>query len=77
VRAALTGGSHRSLVFTRTKHGAQKLTRQLAGAGVFYRRPARGPVAPAEPPAAAPTAGPATGRGAVAMSAGYRGRRRR
>jgi superfamily II DNA/RNA helicase len=34
VVAALTGGSHRSLVFTRTKHGAQKLTRQLAGAGV-------------------------------------------
>jgi len=34
VVAALAGGSHRSLVFTRTKHGAQKLTRQLAGAGV-------------------------------------------
>ena len=34
VVAALTGGSHRSLVFTRTRHGAQKLTRQLAGAGV-------------------------------------------
>jgi superfamily II DNA/RNA helicase len=34
VVAALAGGSNRSLVFTRTKHGAQKLTRQLAGAGV-------------------------------------------
>jgi superfamily II DNA/RNA helicase len=34
VVAALAGGCHRSLVFTRTKHGAQKLTRQLAGAGV-------------------------------------------
>jgi superfamily II DNA/RNA helicase len=190
VVAALTGGSHRSLVFTRTKHGAQKLARQLAGAGVsvvelhgnlgqgarernlasfasgvarvlvatdiaargihvdsiglvihadppaehkaYLHRSGRtaragadgvvitlqspaqaadvrglmrragvsplaanvspgsallrsiaGPpaarVAPAEPPAAATalTAGPATGRGAVALSAGYRGRRRR
>jgi superfamily II DNA/RNA helicase len=190
VVAALAGGSHRSLVFTRTKHGAQKLTRQLAGAGVsvvelhgnlgqgarernlasfasgaarvlvatdiaargihvdgiglvihadppaehkaYLHRSGRtaragadgvvitlqspaqaadvrglmrragvsplaasvdpgsallrsiaGPpaarVAPAEPPAAAAAlpAGPATGRGAVAMSAGYRGRRRR
>ena len=34
VVAALAGGENRSLVFTRTKHGAQKLTRQLAGAGV-------------------------------------------
>jgi superfamily II DNA/RNA helicase len=34
VVAALAGGSHRSLVFTRTKHGAQKLARQLARAGV-------------------------------------------
>jgi superfamily II DNA/RNA helicase len=34
VVAALAGGSNRSLVFTRTKHGAQKLTRQLARAGV-------------------------------------------
>jgi superfamily II DNA/RNA helicase len=34
VVAALAGGSNRSLVFTRTKHGAQKLTRQLTGAGV-------------------------------------------
>lgn len=34
VVAALAGGSKRSLVFTRTKHGAQKLTRQLAVAGV-------------------------------------------
>jgi superfamily II DNA/RNA helicase len=34
VVAALAGGRHRSLVFTRTKHGAQKLTRQLARAGV-------------------------------------------
>ncbi len=34
VVAALAGGSKRSLVFTRTKHGAQKLTRQLVGAGV-------------------------------------------
>ena len=32
--AALAGGSNRSLVFTRTKHGAQKLTRQLARDGV-------------------------------------------
>jgi superfamily II DNA/RNA helicase len=191
VVAALAGGSHRSLVFTRTKHGAQKLTRQLAGAGIsvaelhgnlgqgarernlasfvsgtarvlvatdiaargihvdgiglvihadpptehkaYLHRSGRtaragadgvvitlqspaqaadvrglmrragvsplaanvspgsallrsiaGPlaarVAPAEPPAAAAaalTANPATGRGAVAMSAGYRGRRRR
>jgi superfamily II DNA/RNA helicase len=34
VIARLAGGNNRSLVFTRTKHGAQKLTRQLAGAGV-------------------------------------------
>ncbi len=34
VVAALAGGCHRSLVFTRTKHGAQKLTRQLARAGI-------------------------------------------
>jgi superfamily II DNA/RNA helicase len=34
VVAALAGGNNRSLVFTRTKYGAQKLTRQLAGAGV-------------------------------------------
>jgi superfamily II DNA/RNA helicase len=34
VVAALAGGCHRSLVFTRTKHGAQKLTRQLVKAGV-------------------------------------------
>lgn len=34
VVAALAGGSNRSLVFTRTKHGARKLTRQLSGAGV-------------------------------------------
>jgi superfamily II DNA/RNA helicase len=34
VVAKLAGGSNRSLVFTRTKHGAQKLTRQLARAGV-------------------------------------------
>jgi len=34
VVAALAGGRHRSLVFTRTKHGAHKLTRQLAAAGV-------------------------------------------
>ncbi len=34
VVAGLAGGSQRSLVFTRTKHGAQKLTRQLARAGV-------------------------------------------
>ena len=34
VVAALAGGNDRSLVFTRTKHGAQKLARQLAGAGV-------------------------------------------
>ena len=34
VVAALAGGKNRSLVFTRTKHGAQKLARQLTGAGV-------------------------------------------
>jgi len=34
VVAMLAGGNNRSLVFTRTKHGAQKLARQLAGAGV-------------------------------------------
>jgi superfamily II DNA/RNA helicase len=34
VVAALAGGNNRSLVFTRTKHGAQKLARQLAGAGL-------------------------------------------
>ncbi|HSZ30410.1 MAG TPA: DEAD/DEAH box helicase [Pseudonocardiaceae bacterium] len=34
VVATLTGGSGRSLVFTRTKHGAHKLTRQLVQAGV-------------------------------------------
>jgi superfamily II DNA/RNA helicase len=34
VVATLAGGSNRSLVFTRTKHGAQKLARQLTGAGV-------------------------------------------
>jgi superfamily II DNA/RNA helicase len=191
VVAALAGGNKRSLVFTRTKHGAQKLTHQLARAGVSVvelhgnlgqgsreqnlasfasgsarvlvatdiaargihvdgidlvihadppaepkaylhrsgrtaragadgvvitvQSPAQGAdvrglmrragvnplaasvspgsallhsiagppatqVAPAEPPAAAaaaPAASPATGQGAVAMSAGYRGRRRR
>ena len=49
------------------------LLRSIAG-------PPAARVAPAEPPAAAAatlTASPATGRGAVAMSAGYRGRRRR
>jgi superfamily II DNA/RNA helicase len=34
VVTALAGGDNRSLVFTRTKHGAQKLTRQLAAAGL-------------------------------------------
>jgi superfamily II DNA/RNA helicase len=34
VVATLAGGNNRSLVFTRTKHGAQTLTRQLARAGV-------------------------------------------
>ena len=34
VVATLVGGNNRSLVFTRTKHGAQSLTRQLARAGV-------------------------------------------
>jgi superfamily II DNA/RNA helicase len=34
VVATLAGGNNRSLVFTRTKHGAQALTRQLARAGV-------------------------------------------
>jgi superfamily II DNA/RNA helicase len=31
---ALAGGENRSLIFTRTKHGAQKLARQLTGTGV-------------------------------------------
>jgi superfamily II DNA/RNA helicase len=31
---ALAGGSNRSLIFTRTKHGAQKLARQLTAGGV-------------------------------------------
>ena len=34
VVAALAGGSRRTLVFTRTKRGAQRLTRQLVTAGV-------------------------------------------
>src|SRR5579872_3868105 len=34
VVAALAGGSQRSLVFTRTKHGAHKLAAQLAKAGI-------------------------------------------
>jgi superfamily II DNA/RNA helicase len=34
VVAALAAGNNRSLIFTRTKHGAQKLARQLAGSGV-------------------------------------------
>jgi superfamily II DNA/RNA helicase len=34
VVAALAGGNNRSLVFTRTKHGAQRLARQLAEAGI-------------------------------------------
>ncbi len=34
VTAALAGGSQRSLVFTRTKHGAHKLATQLANAGI-------------------------------------------
>jgi superfamily II DNA/RNA helicase len=34
VVATLAGGDNRSLVFTRTKHGAQNLARQLARAGV-------------------------------------------
>ena len=34
VLAALAGGNHRTLVFTRTKRGAQRLTRQLVVAGV-------------------------------------------
>ena len=34
VVAALAGGDKRSLVFTRTKHGAQKFARQLAAAGI-------------------------------------------
>jgi superfamily II DNA/RNA helicase len=34
VVAALTGGGNRSLVFTRTKHGAHKLATQLAEAGI-------------------------------------------
>jgi superfamily II DNA/RNA helicase len=34
VVCALAGGDNKSLVFTRTKHGAAKLTKQLAAAGV-------------------------------------------
>ena len=34
VVATLAGGNNRSLVFTRTKHGAQNLARQLARAGL-------------------------------------------
>jgi superfamily II DNA/RNA helicase len=34
VIAALTGGDKRSLVFTRTKHGAERLARQLTEAGI-------------------------------------------
>src|SRR5215472_426680 len=34
VVAALAGGGNRSLVFTRTKHGARKLTRQLTAAHI-------------------------------------------
>jgi superfamily II DNA/RNA helicase len=34
VLAAITGGRGRSLVFTRTKHGAHQLTRQLTRAGI-------------------------------------------
>jgi len=34
VVAALAGGGHRSLIFTRTKYGARKLARQLAAAHI-------------------------------------------
>ncbi len=34
VVAALAGGSGRSLVFTRTKHAAHRLARQLAANGI-------------------------------------------
>jgi superfamily II DNA/RNA helicase len=34
VIAALAGGENRSLVFTRTKHGAERLARQLTDAGI-------------------------------------------
>ena len=34
VAAALAGGDNRSLIFTRTKHGARKLARQLTAAGI-------------------------------------------
>jgi superfamily II DNA/RNA helicase len=34
VIAALAGGEQRSLVFTRTKHGAERLARQLTAAGI-------------------------------------------
>jgi superfamily II DNA/RNA helicase len=34
VLVRLVGGDNRSLVFTRTKHGAKRLARQLAGAGI-------------------------------------------
>jgi superfamily II DNA/RNA helicase len=34
VIAALTGGDKRSLIFTRTKHGAERLARQLTEAGI-------------------------------------------
>jgi superfamily II DNA/RNA helicase len=34
VLSDLTGGDNRSLVFTRTKHGAERLAKQLTGAGI-------------------------------------------
>ena len=43
VVAALAGGSNRSLVFTRTKHGAHKLAAQLAKAGISVVPAARRP----------------------------------
>ena len=45
VIAALAGGDKRSLVFTRTKHGAERLARQLTAAGHPRGRTARQPEA--------------------------------
>lgn len=94
VVATLAGGSSRSLVFTRTKHGAQKLgadgvvitlqtpARAADVRGLMRHAGVRPQSASVSPSAllraiAGPPAGPATGRGAAARSAGYRGRRRK
>jgi superfamily II DNA/RNA helicase len=46
VICALAGGRNRSLVFTRTRHGARKLARQLARAGVVPHAVTAGPHSP-------------------------------